>query len=360
MFDKPIYFAPLEGITGYLFRNAFHAVYGGIDRYYIPFISPAEKRGIRTREKKDVIAEHNQGFAPFFHSRGAAGNSTSPAGKNVPLLIPQILTNNVDGFFQVADMLGDLGYGEVNLNLGCPAGTVVRHHKGSGMLEDPRRLDQFLGQLFEQAEKRTYHISIKTRLGMLDPEEFEELLTIYEKYPISELTIHPRVQKEMYKGSVHLEEFAKAVQKSQLPICYNGDIVCVKDAKRIREKFPQITAIMCGRGLLRQPQLAELIQMEEEGIQNTDYVRLRKFHDKYLEACKENLYGEATVLHKMKELWVYLQDAFLYDPIQYMPLPGRSQNPEQHAHEKLKAAKKIKKAGELSTYISGVEEMFRM
>lgn len=169
-----IYLAPLEGITGYTYRRALYNCFGGFDKYFIPFILPNQKGHLSTREKKDIMPENNEGM----------------------YAVPQILTKNAEDFIQTAETLQEYGYNEVNLNLGCPSKTVVTKGRGAGFLDRPDELDKFLDEIFRKCDMK---ISIKTRLGMDDPEEFEDLLTIYNKYPLEELIVHARVQKDYYK-----------------------------------------------------------------------------------------------------------------------------------------------------------------
>ncbi|MGN1364878.1 MAG: tRNA-dihydrouridine synthase, partial [Victivallis vadensis] len=174
--------APMEGVTNYVYRWAFAQVYTGIDRYFTPFISPNQNYSFTGKEWNEVNPANNEGMT----------------------VVPQLLTNKADHFLWACGELKKLGYQEVNLNLGCPSGTVVAKKKGSGFLTMPRELDQFLEEVFARTEVK---VSVKTRLGKVNPEEFEEILAIYNKYPISELIIHPRVQKEFYKGHAHREWF---------------------------------------------------------------------------------------------------------------------------------------------------------
>lgn len=337
---KKIYYAPLEGVTGHVFRGVHREVYGGVDRYYAPFISPADKRGIRNRELMDILPENNQGIT----------------------LIPQILTNNVEGFLKVAEMLSDYGYKEINLNLGCPAGTVVKRGKGSGFLACPEKLEAFLEEIFEK--RKGYEISIKTRLGMYEPEEFSKLLSIYNQYPVKELTIHPRVREDYYKNAPRLLAFSEALAQSKNPVCYNGDVRSVKDFQNIVQSFPSITAVMCGRGFLGMPELSESLKKEacgsfaqrkeKEAPVLTDKKRLRKFHDLLYEKYMETLYGYQTVLHKMKEIWIYMEASFLFPLSETRELPL---SPEQK-RAVLKAVKKIKKAEKQGMYEDGVKEVF--
>ena len=200
--DMRLYLAPLEGITGWIFRSAVHECFGGFDKYFVPFIRPNQMGHFSAREKKDILPEHNEGM----------------------YTVPQILTNRPEDFIRTAHKLREYGYEEINLNLGCPSKTVVTKGRGAGFLADPDRLDAFLDEVFEKCAVR---ISVKTRLGMDEPEEFCYLLEIYNKYPMEELIIHPRVQKDFYKNTPDLKVFAEALAKSRNPVCYNGDIFTV-------------------------------------------------------------------------------------------------------------------------------------
>ena len=175
------YLAPLEGITGYIYRNALHDFYGtGIDKYFMPFLAPHTKRSFNAKEKNDILPEHNKDL----------------------YAVPQILTNNASDFLRIEKDLRALGYEEININLGCPSGTVVSKGRGAGFLAKKDELDAFLEEIFEKTEGK---ISLKTRIGVEEPEEFYELLEIYNQYPLEELIIHPRVQKELYQGKPHRE-----------------------------------------------------------------------------------------------------------------------------------------------------------
>ena len=220
-----VYFAPLESITGYVFRNVFEKYYGGIDRYFTPFITATDSKRLRNKEMRDILPENNQ----------------------VGCLIPQIMSNRAEEFLRVAGQMAELGYDTVNLNLGCPARTVVSKGKGSGFLARTVALDRFLEEIYRECPLK---ISIKTRLGVDDPEEFPEIIDIYNQYPVEELIIHPRVQKDYYKNTPNLDMFAEAVQRCNMPLCYNGDICSLEDYDRICARFPEVTRVMIGRGLM--------------------------------------------------------------------------------------------------------------
>ena len=218
------YFAPLEGVTSAPYRQAHHRHFSGVDRYYAPFISPTIHHVLTPREQRDILPEYNEG---------------------VPV-IPQLLTKNAEDFLWAAGDLAAMGYSEVNLNLGCPSGTVVSKGKGSGFLGHPEELERFLDEIFE---KSPIAVSVKTRLGVTDPDEFGPILELYNRYPIPELTIHPRVQKQMYRGEVWLEHFAKAAAECKIPLCYNGDLNTPADIAAHLERFPAIDTVMLGAWL---------------------------------------------------------------------------------------------------------------
>lgn len=292
--------APLEGLTTYIFRRAYAKHFGRIDKYYTPFLSLHKEKEFSHKERQEVLPENNNGL----------------------WVVPQVLTNSSEDFRKAANTLKELGYEEVNINLGCPSGTVVPKGKGAGMLMEPGRLERFLGECFE---KTPVKISVKTRLGMTEEEEWERLLAIYNRFPLEELIVHARVREDYYKKPVRLEAFAKALEGSKCPVCYNGDIFSVEDYKQLTERFPKLEAVMLGRGLLRNPGLAQDIlsrgSLEEaadnldkevvdgvvhEGKCNDYYIRLHAFHDELYTGYQQILSGDRNVLFKMKEFWSYL------------------------------------------------------
>ena len=306
--DMRLYLAPLEGITGWIFRSAVHECFGGFDKYFVPFIRPNQMGHLSAREKKDILPEHNEGM----------------------YTVPQILTNRPEDFIRTAHKLREYGYEEINLNLGCPSKTVVTKGRGAGFLADPDRLDAFLDEVFEKCAVR---ISVKTRLGMDEPEEFCYLLEIYNKYPMEELIIHPRVQKDFYKNTPDLKVFAEALAKSRNPVCYNGDIFTVEDYRRFTQMQPGVECIMMGRGVLADPALARKIR----GGAGADAAELRRFHDLLYAGYCEEMSGDRTILYKMKELWTYLAPVFT---------------------NYKKYAKKIKKAEKCAVYEKIIDELF--
>ena len=286
-------FAPLEGITGYIYRNAHHACFPSMDRYYTPFITPKKGKSFTTREWNDIAAEHNQNIA----------------------VVPQILTNQAEGFCKVAGMLKEQGYEEVNLNLGCPSATVTAKKKGAGFLADPDALDAFLEEIFAHSPLK---ISIKTRIGVENPDEFERLLDIFSQYPIQKLIVHPRVLKEFYKGNVHREAYVRAKERLSaaaadeetvertIPVCYNGDVTTVDDLRALEAAFPGLSGIMVGRGLIADPALLR----KAVGGPAASREELRGYHDELYHGYTEAFGMASCAVSRMKAHWFYLIHLF--------------------------------------------------
>lgn len=290
-----IYFAPMEGLTGYIYRNAFEACYGRgrVDKYFIPFISPNKTNGYTSRERKDIAPAHNQGI----------------------YAVPQIMANHSGHFINAARMLSQLGYREINLNLGCPSATVVGKCRGAGFLGKPDALDSFLETVFEDRWFREsgMALSVKTRLGMETAAEFGPLLDIYNRYPLKEVIIHPRVRSDFYKNTPDWEAFAQALSDSVHPVCYNGDLFTETDWRQFRGRFPAVEAVMLGRGLVADPGLLNRILSGGTPMPRdlqAECVRLRAFHDTVYKGYLEEMSGEQNAIHKMKEIWIYMKSCF--------------------------------------------------
>lgn len=304
-----IYLAPMEGNTGYVYRRAIHDCFGGFDKYFIPFITPNQHGVLSAREIKDIVPEHNAGI----------------------YAVPQIMTKYANEFIDTAKMLHDeYGYDEVNLNLGCPSKTVVSKGRGAGFLEYPDKLEKFLDEIFEKCDIK---ISIKTRLGMSEAWEFTDLLEIYNRFPLEELIIHPRVQKDYYNNLPNLEAFSKGLNNSKNAVCYNGNIFSIADYEKITAQFPELDCIMLGRGAMANPALAREIR----GGVSLQMSELREFHDMLYHGYCEELSGDKTILFKMKEFWSYVLPSLTNDK---------------------KVAKKIKKSERLIDYEAAVNEVF--
>lgn len=298
--------APMEGITTYIYRSTFEKYYGGISRYYTPFLASMH---LSSREKNEVLPENNEGMT----------------------LIPQILSNRADEFLEITKALRTYGYDTVNLNLGCPSGTVVSKHRGSGFLAVPEELDAFLAEIFDKCPLK---ISVKTRIGISDESEWEDILKVYEKYPIAELIIHARLQKDFYKLPTRPHTFT-AARRLGIPLCYNGDITSPETQQAALTVDPRIDRFMLGRGIIADPELVETLSSQSPA---RDKDRLQSFLtdicDRYL---AEMSGGERNTLYKLKEIWVYLGSLFV-DAEKYV--------------------KKIKKANRLTEYEAAMRSLF--
>ncbi len=300
----------MEGLTGYVYRNAHHAFFpNGIEKYFSPFIFANQHDNFKARAMNDILPENNRGI----------------------VLIPQLLTNNADDFIHTAKRIRQLGYSEINLNLGCPSGTVVSKGRGSGFLAKRAELDTFLQKIFDHPVTK---ISIKTRLGKDRPEEFQELMEIYNKYPIEELIIHPRVQADYYRNTPNMDAFSEAFSKSKIPVCYNGNLFTLEDIDRFSAANPGVETVMLGRGLLINPGLVNEVLFRIK----LDKHLLKRFHDQVLDEYKGLLSGDRNVLFKMKELWNYMIVVF---------------------RDGAKHAKRIKKSQSLREYEEAVSSLFR-
>ena len=263
------YFAPMEGITDAPYRRVHHSFFPGLDAYYMPFISPTMHRTLTNRESRDL-----------------------PMADSVPFrAVPQILTKVPEDFLWAADQCVLRGYDEVNLNVGCPSGTVVSKGKGAGMLADPAKLDEFLDRIFESAP---LPVSVKTRLGIAEAEEFPKILEVFNQYPIKELTIHPRVRKQFYKGDVDMEMFRYAIENSKNKLCYNGNLRTLSEVRTFQAEFPQIEAVMIGRGLVGNPAMF---------YPGATAQTIRQFHDTLLETYIETFGSARNAIFRLKENW---------------------------------------------------------
>lgn len=270
------YFAPMEGLTDSVFRRLHHEYFPGVHRYYTPFFSPTIHRALTPKEERELPLANQPGFS----------------------VVPQLLTRSPEDFLWMAQVCLDRGYQEVNLNLGCPSGTVVAKGKGSGMLSDLDALDHFLERVYHDAP---LPVSIKTRLGLDSPEEFPPLLEVFNRYPIAEVIIHPRVRRQFYTEEVNRDMFSYAYEESRNPLCYNGDILSLSQAKDLQKTYPRLDAVMIGRGLLRDPGILS---------GGTDPKALREFMDALLERYTVAFGSSRNAMFRMKENWSYLHTRF--------------------------------------------------
>lgn len=302
------YLAPMEGITGHIYRNSYEKYFHNIDKYFTPFIVPNQSVSLKTKELKDLLPQNNKGLN----------------------IVPQILTNDAEGFILTANKLKQLGYEEINLNLGCPAGTVVSKKRGSGFLAYPEELDKFLDKIYKIDNMK---ISIKTRLGKERADEFYKLIEIYNKYPLEELIIHPRTREDFYGNTPNLEVFKDALKLSKHSICYNGDIFTLNSYNKIINEFPEVNKVMLGRGILANPGLIGEIKNNE--FANKEIIKM--FHDEIFENYTILLNEDKNAMYRMKELWGYMSHIFTNNKKYY---------------------KKIKKAQKAIDYKNAVNSLF--
>jgi tRNA-dihydrouridine synthase len=302
-----IYLAPLEGITNSIYRTALHKHFGGVDRYFTPFITPSAKGVLGSRILRDVLPENNLGQE----------------------VIPQILTDSADGFITMCKRLSGFGYTEFNLNLGCPSGTVVSKGRGSGFLAYPDKLDEFLDKIFES----DYKISVKTRIGKENPDEFYRLLEIYNKYPMTELIIHPRTRTDMYGNHPNLDMYRYAIEHSKNKLCYNGDIFNMEYYTDFTSKIPMVDTIMIGRGAVINPALPRLLKTGEAVTAG----ELKAFYNDLYAEYSTILSGGTQLMHKMKEVITYMLFSF---------------------EDSEKIGRKIKKSKNLRDFDIAVNELF--
>lgn len=302
-----LYFAPLEGITTYTYRNLHAKFFGGCDRYYTPFINPSENEKISMKNLRDILPENNK----------------------IKNLCVQVLTGNAESFKKFSKKVCELGYDEVNINIGCPSGTVVHKGRGAGLLKDISLMDKFLSGVFENADLK---VSVKTRSGYFSSDEADDIIEVYNKYPISLLTVHPRARDEFYNGKPDMQVFSKICRASLNPVCYNGDINTKEDFEKIDGEYKEITGVMLGRGAISNPALFRQIK----GGKGLSSVELEEFShlliDDYLKVLKSDLF----TLQKLKEIWMYIMWQF----------------PEEK-----KLLKAIKKSGKLSDFTNAIKAL---
>ena len=310
-----IYLAPLEGLTDYTFRNSYEQVYGKgkIAKYFTPFISPNSSENFLTKEMRDVDRDNNKGL----------------------YVVPQVMTNNSKDFlWTIKKLHKELGYEEINLNLGCPSGTVVSKKKGSGFLGDIEGLDKFLYETMSDkyVQDNNIKISLKTRIGLDTASNWEEIIGVYNKYKLEEIIIHPRIRTDFYKNEVNKEAFKYALENSTNKVVYNGDIFTRRDYLDFITEFKECDAIMLGRGLVADPALINVLKAADP----VNYVRdlqkdkeqLSQFHEKVLNERLKIMSGDKHAIHRMKEMWCYME--YVFDDKKDVKQVKKSQKMEEY------------------------------
>jgi tRNA-dihydrouridine synthase len=306
-----IYSAPLQGFTDFRFRNAFQRFFGGIDQYMAPYIRINGKQEIKSGNERDLLPENNKSLE----------------------LIPQIITKNANEFLFLAKHVQKLGYNELNWNLGCPYPMVAKRGMGSGLLSMPEKIDEILNRVFSETD---IQVSVKMRLGYESPWEIFKVLPVLEKYRLSNITIHPRIGKQLYKGEVDVNAFEECLDQTSHKIIYNGDITSVSRFRELKKRFPSINNWMIGRGMIADPFLPSMIKADHHVYPDNRCELFYSFHNDLFLSYEEALSGPKHLLMKMYSLWEFFIQSFPHSP---------------------KGLKKIKKAQNLIVYREVVQEI---
>jgi tRNA-dihydrouridine synthase len=306
--------SPLQGFTDFRFRNAVNKYFGGIDTYYAPYIRLNGKLVIKSSYQRDLLPENN----------------------TVQEIIPQIITNDADEFLFVSKYVQELGYKELNWNLGCPYPMVTKCGMGSGLISNTQKIEAILHKVQNESD---IIVSMKMRLGYDTTEEILDVLPILDKYSVKNVAVHARLGKQLYKGGVHLDAFQTCIDQSKVKLYYNGDITTVTKFKEMQERFPSIDHWMIGRGLIADPFLPRMIKSSSFEYPKNKMELFSDFHDTLYAGYSESLSGATHILLKMHHLWEYFSVIF--------------SNPH-------KVAKNIKKAKSIRNYEQTVKEIIKV
>ncbi|MGA9637096.1 tRNA dihydrouridine synthase [Flavobacterium sp.] len=312
--------SPLQGFTDYRFRNAQNKIFGGIDTFYAPYIRLNGKLEIKSSYQRDLALENN----------------------NTLEVIPQVITNDAEEFLFVSKYVQELGYKELNWNLGCPYPMVTKCGMGSGLISNTEKINTILDRVHSETD---ITVSMKMRLGYDTTEEILDVFPILEKYPIKNVAIHARIGKQLYKGGVHLEAFQECINATKLKLYYNGDITTVAKFKEMQALFPTIDHWMIGRGLIADPFLPSMIKNDTELYPDNKIELFTAFHDTLYEGYSQSLSGATHILLKMHHLWEYFSVIF--------------SNPHK-VHKKIKKAKSIRNYEQAVKEILKDESVFRL
>ncbi len=304
--------SPLQGFTDYRFRNTFNNYFGGIDTFYAPYIRLNGKLVVKPAYERDILQENNTELT----------------------VIPQIMTNDADEFLFVAKYVQDLGYKELNWNLGCPYPMVTKRGMGAGLISESEKIDAILNRVHSESD---ILVSMKMRMGHEDSNEILGTLPVLDKYPLKNIAIHARIGKQLYKGGVDLEAFQKCLDNTKHKLYYNGDITSVEIFREMKERFPSIDHWMIGRGLISDPFLPSMIKNDTTEYPENKLELFSQFHDSLYQQYAEALSGPKHLTIKMYHFWEYFATTF--------------SNPH-------KTLKKIKKAKNIYKYDAAVREIF--
>ena len=304
----PIHFAPLQGYTDDVYRRIHHELMGGIQTYYTPFLR-MEGGGVRSKDMRDIRPEFNEG---------------------VPV-VPQIIVKSMKEFDFLTGIVEEKGYTRVDINMGCPFPLQAKHGRGSGLLAHVDIIEEMAKAI---AAKSQLKFSVKMRLGWENANEWRPVLDILNSTPLEQITLHPRIGTQQYKGSVSMEAFEEFYKLCKHPLIYNGDVTSVDDIRKLEEKYPKLAGVMIGRGLLARPSLALEYASGVELSWEKRRSLLLDFHDRMKAHYETTANSETQVHSRLRLFWEYMEEEL-----------GR------------KAYKKIMKAGNLKNYLSAVREI---
>lgn len=271
--------APLQGFTDAIFRTTFAEHFKGFESALAPFITTMPADRIHDRHFRDLLPE-----------------------RNLRLRIePQILGNNAEDFMHVGRRLGEMGYPDVNWNLGCPFRPVTKKRRGAGLLPFPEQVGELLEKILPAIPGR---LSVKLRLGLNSPLEILNLLPVLNRLPLREIIIHPRTARQVYTGRPDLDTFRLCLEASRHPVVYNGDIGDLRTFEEISARFPDVEGWMIGRGALSNPFLPEAIASGADTA-TAKVERFRAFYADLFGRYHEALSGPGHLLDRMKGFWTY-------------------------------------------------------
>lgn len=308
-----LYQAPLQGFTDFTFRNTFFEVFGGVDKYFIPYLSYGKGREIKKSSVREVFPESNTALP----------------------VVPQVLFSDEQELFDLVAIMVEYGYEEINLNLGCPYPMATNKGRGAAWLQKPEELNRTLTQLYKQGYSANF--SVKMRAGLTNDQEFRETFGILNQFPLTEIIFHPRTASQMYDGKPNPQLFAEALSLTNHPMVYNGDLFSEADFHELKTILPDQNTFMIGRGLLMDPSLP--LQLKGETWPAKELrKKMKEFHDQLLDAYSGRLQGHGHILMKMNQFWSYFSESF--------------ENPH-------KAMKLVKKSSNLLKYNAAVVEIFK-
>lgn len=283
--DHKILLAPLQSFTDFRFRKSYFKYFGGVDGCYAPYIKLTNDKEIKKAQKLDILPENN------LHLK----------------VKPQLMVNSTEDYLQVANFVHELGYDEINWNMGCPYPMVAKRELGAGLLQNPDRIEKILSEIYTQSPIK---LGMKLRMGYESTEDILKILPIFNKYPLTEVIIHARFAKQLYKPGIDYDRFKECIDLSKHPLTFNGDINTVQDFNKVKDLFPTINSWMVGRGVVSDPFLPQMIKDNTAEYPEDRREIFEDFHNDLFEQYRGYLSGDKQVLMKMQSFWEYFANSF--------------------------------------------------